>query len=82
MSRTNLLVACTLVASLALFVGIAAAQTPAIAGTPNVYNVDYFSNANTTGNPDGTVRIVNPGFSGGNLCATPGSNSVSRRSKS
>jgi hypothetical protein len=68
MSRTKLLVACTLVASFALFVGSAAAQAP-VGGTPNVYNVDYFSNANTTGNPDGTVRIINPGFSGGNLCA-------------
>lgn len=70
MSRTKLLVACTLVASLALFVGIAAAaETPATGGTANVYNVDYFSNANITGGPDGTVRIMNPGFSGGNLCA-------------
>jgi hypothetical protein len=30
---------------------------------------DYFSNANTAGAPDGTVRIINPGTSGGNLCA-------------
>jgi len=31
--------------------------------------VDYFSNANTPGAPDGTLRIDNPGVSGGNLCA-------------
>src|SRR3984885_13536729 len=69
MSRTKLLVACTLVAALASFGGIAVAENPATAGTPNVYNVDYFSNANTSGAPDGTVRIINPGTSGGNLCA-------------
>jgi len=31
--------------------------------------IDYFSNANTAGAPDGTVRITNPGTAGGNLCA-------------
>ncbi len=31
--------------------------------------VDYFSNANTPGAADGTVRISNPGITGGNLCA-------------
>ena len=70
MSRTKLLVACSLVASLAMFVGTAAAETPAVAsGTANVYTVDYFSNANTNGAADGTVRIINPGLSGGNICA-------------
>jgi hypothetical protein len=69
MFRTKLLVACTLVATFAMFVGTAAAQTPAVAGTANVYNVDYFANANTSGSPDATVRIINPGLSGGNLCA-------------
>jgi hypothetical protein len=42
------------------------------AGTPipaDVYAVNYFSNANTAGAPDGTFRITNPGTSGGNLCA-------------
>ena len=31
--------------------------------------IDYFSNANTAGAPDGTVRITNPGTAVGNLCA-------------
>ncbi|HUJ93927.1 MAG TPA: hypothetical protein VLW84_01580 [Terriglobales bacterium] len=41
----------------------------------DVYKVNYFSNANTLsapgtgGIPDGTVRIDNPGVTGGNLCA-------------
>jgi len=68
MSRTKLLVACTLVASLALLVGTAAAQAP-VTTSANVYFVDYFSNANTASAPDATVRIINPGVTGGNLCA-------------
>jgi hypothetical protein len=57
MRRTTLFVACTLV--LALCAGYAAAST-----TPpptDSLKVDYFSNANTAGAPDGTVRITNPG---------------------
>jgi hypothetical protein len=69
MSRTTLIVACTLVASLAVFAGTAAAQTPGIPATPGVYSVDYFANANTNGAPDAATRIINPGQSGGNLCA-------------
>lgn len=69
MSRTTLLIACTLVASLALLAGSAAAQTPGVAAMPGVYSVDYFANANTSGAPDATTRIINPGLSGGNLCA-------------
>jgi len=66
MSRTQMVVAVTLVAALAVLVGTASAQTAPPADT---LKVDYFSNANTSGAPDGTVRILNPGTSGGNLCA-------------
>jgi hypothetical protein len=66
MSRTRMAVACSLVASLVLFVGTAWAQTAPPADT---LKLDYFSNANTSGAPDGTVRVINPGTSGGNLCA-------------
>jgi hypothetical protein len=69
MSRTKLLVACTLVAALTLFVGIASAANPPVATAPDVYAVDYFANANTTGAADATVRIVHPGVAAGNLCA-------------
>jgi len=62
MRRTTMLVACTL--ALALCAGYAAAQEPA-----DTLKVDYFSNANTAGAPDGTFRITNPGTAGGNLCA-------------
>ncbi len=37
---------------------------PANPGDPaNVYTVDYYSNANTAGAPDATVRVINPGTS-------------------
>jgi hypothetical protein len=36
---------------------------------PDVFKVDYFANANTSGAPDGTFRITNAGTAGGNLCA-------------
>jgi hypothetical protein len=38
-------------------------QAPAAPGFVDVYTVDYYSNANTTGAPDGTVRIINSGES-------------------
>ena len=40
-----------------------------VAGTTDLLKVDYFSNANTSGAPDGKVRITNPGSPTGNLCA-------------
>jgi hypothetical protein len=36
---------------------------------PDLYKVNYFSNANTSGAPDATVRITDDGTSGGNICA-------------
>jgi len=35
----------------------------------DLQKVNYFSNANTAGAPDGTVEITNPGSGVGNLCA-------------
>lgn len=64
MSRTTSLV-CLLV--LTLSVGTAlASTTPPPADT---LKVDYFANANTAGAPDGTLRLTNPGTSGGNIYA-------------
>lgn len=34
-----------------------------------VMAVSYFSNASTSGVPDATVRLTNPGVTGGNVCA-------------
>jgi hypothetical protein len=66
-----------LVVCFALSVAYAAAQT---APAPDTLKVDYFSGANfvadeagsadvTVSAPDGTFRIINPGTSGGELCA-------------
>ena len=65
MRQIILLAICTLVASLC--VGPAWAQTAPPADT---LKIDYFSNSNLGGYPDGTFRISNPGtYPGGNLCA-------------
>jgi hypothetical protein len=71
-------VALAVLAACVMSAGIASASnTLKFSGTASksavipadVYEVNYFSNANTTGAPDGTLRITNPGTSGGNLCA-------------
>src|SRR6202046_2517796 len=66
--RTTLLVVCTL--ALAICASAWAAETPTVTTPPaDVYKVEYFSNANTAGAPDGTVRLTNPGTAAGNVCA-------------
>jgi hypothetical protein len=46
--------------------GTALAQT---VGDNSVYFTTYYSNANTSGAPDGTVRVINDGDTGGSLYA-------------
>jgi len=58
---TILSVALVVVGLVSLGTGVASAQ--------DVYRLNYFSNANTPGAPDATVRIDNPGLTYGNLCA-------------
>lgn len=36
---------------------------------PDTLKVDYFAYAHTTGAPDATLRVTNPGSTGGNICA-------------
>src|SRR5579872_4146437 len=62
MRRTTILLVCGL--ALILCAGYGTAQSPA-----DTLKVDYFSNANTTNAPDGTLRLTNPGTSGGDTCA-------------
>src|ERR1700683_2607783 len=50
-----------------LFAGSALAATTPPADT---LKVDYFSNANTSGAPDATVRLTNPGTAAGNTCGS------------
>jgi hypothetical protein len=72
--KTSFLVA---IAALALGAGsqVAWAQAPCGSGaTPpctDAYTVDYYANANTSGAPDGTVRVINPGTSDAGLGASP-----------
>jgi hypothetical protein len=51
----------------ALFAGSAVAATTPPADT---LKVDYFSNANTSGAPDASVRLTNPGTAAGNICGS------------
>jgi hypothetical protein len=51
----------------AMLGGTALAQNPITEDSP--YFVTYYSNANTTGAPDETVRIINGGATGSNLYA-------------
>jgi hypothetical protein len=70
MRKTQLLLICAVVASLLLVTGTAMAiesrrtQPPA-----DTLKVDYFSNANTSGAPDATVHIINPGTTYATICA-------------
>ena len=58
MTKRTLCLACIL---LLAFCATALAQ--------DVFQVNYFRNANTRGAPDATVSIDNPGPSGGSLCS-------------
>jgi len=76
---------CSILAIAALAFGVLASQTASAqkfawtkkgatvpetsGGETDLLKVNYFSNANTAGAPDGTVRISNPGSGAGNLCA-------------
>jgi hypothetical protein len=65
MRQTTLLVICAVMAGL-----LATAAWASTAPPPaDTLKVDYFANANSAGAPDGTVRITNPGTSGGNVYA-------------
>ncbi len=48
---------------------VSAFASTAAPASSDVLKVDYFSNANTTGAPDGTVRLTDPGTAPGNICA-------------
>jgi len=56
--------------AIALMLGIASGSALAQnVGDNSVYFTTYYSNANTSGAPDGTVRIINDGDTGGSLYA-------------
>jgi len=65
MLRTKLL---TLLA-IALLASLSTGVTWAATGAAATYDVNYFENANTAGAPDGSVHLINPDVTGGNVCA-------------
>jgi hypothetical protein len=67
MRKTQLLVVCMVLASLLLITGTAMAETPP-KQPADTLKVDYFSNANTSGAPDATLHIINPGTTFGTIC--------------
>jgi len=55
--------------AISLMLGIASGNAVA-QGDSSTYFTTYYSNANTSGAPDSTVRIINDGDTGGNLWAS------------
>lgn len=67
MRKIHLFIVCMTVVSLLLLTGAAMAEEKPV--VQDTLKVDYFSNANTSGAPDGTVHIVNPGTTYSEICA-------------
>jgi hypothetical protein len=62
-------VVCTILSILAIALVLGVASATAVAQDSSTYAVTYYSNANTAGAPDATVRVINDGNTGGSLCA-------------
>jgi hypothetical protein len=62
-------VVCTILSILAIALVLGVVSGTAMAQDSSTYAVSYYSNANTAGAPDGTVRVINDGNTGGGLCA-------------
>ncbi|HUE54027.1 MAG TPA: hypothetical protein VMO80_16915, partial [Terriglobales bacterium] len=62
-------VLCTILSILAIALVLGVVSGTALAQDNSTYAVAYYSNANTTGAPDATVRVINDGDTGGTLCA-------------
>jgi hypothetical protein len=62
-------VLCTILSLLAIALVLGVVSGTALAQDNSTFAVTYYSNANTTGAPDATVRVINDGNTGGSLCA-------------
>jgi hypothetical protein len=62
-------VVCTILTMLAIALVLGVVSGTAVAQDNSTFAVTYYSNANTAGAPDATVRVINDGNTGGNLCA-------------
>jgi hypothetical protein len=60
---------CTILSVLAIALVLGVVSGTALAQDNSTFAVTYFSNANIAGAPDGTVRVINDGNTGGSLCA-------------
>jgi hypothetical protein len=64
-------VMCTILPTLAIALMLGVVSGTAVAQDNSTYAVDYYSNANVEEGPapDGTLRLINDGDTGGSLCA-------------
>jgi hypothetical protein len=62
-------VVCTILSMLAIALVLGVVSGTAVAQDNSTFAVTYYSNANTAGAPDATVRVINDGNTGGGLCA-------------
>ena len=60
---------CRILPLLAIALVLGVISGTAVAQDNSTYAVTYYSNANTAGAPDATVRVINDGDTGGTLCA-------------
>ena len=63
-------IVCTLLPILVIALAFGTVSAMAQNAPDDVYALGYYSGANTTGNPDTTVRVINDGSAGeADLCA-------------
>jgi hypothetical protein len=62
-------IVCAIVPTLVIAFVLGGISGSAAAQDNTTYAVNYYSNANTSGAPDATLRVINDGDTGGTLCA-------------
>jgi hypothetical protein len=69
MRRIATLVVCTLAVTLCAAAAFAGTTSKTTTTYPDTLKVDYFINANTSGDSVAVVQLTNSGYTGGNICA-------------
>ncbi len=67
-------IVCAILPTLLIAFVLGGVSGSAAAQDNTTYVVNYYSNANTSGAPDATLRVINDGDTGGTLCAAFGDN--------
>ena len=75
-------VVCTILSMLAIALVLGVVSGTAVAQDNSTYAVTYYSNANTTGAPDATVRVINDGDTGGPSVRRSTCSTIARRCRS